>query len=176
MIQISPTSFLQRVWPQNFLRDETLELRAIRRKDNSIKRKFLTSIDEFLTTASEYGDEWDIYFGVSTRFQKGGKKQDCYRIKCVWVDLDKPETPSFVPVKPDIIVKSGTGSHVYWTLRDPLFIRAGRWKEIEAVNRGLCKKFGGDIASIDVTRILRVPGFKNWKYDPPIEVKAYVQD
>jgi len=174
MQAITSEAFLSKIWPRALLRNETLELRAIRREDNSIKRQFLTSVEEFLKSAQKYGIGWDIYFGVSTRFQLGGKKQDCYRVQCLWVDLDKKKTPSFGDLPPDIIVQSGTGSHLYWLLEEPIFVRTGRWKEIEAVNRALCKKFGGDIASIDVTRILRVPGFSNHKYEPPKEVLAYV--
>ena len=165
-------AFLSTIWPTTLVRSETLELRAINRKDGTINRQFYTSIDNFLEAANKYKAPWDIYFGVSTRFDKGGKKRDCYRVRCVWMDLDKGELPDFGVIKPDLIINSGSGFHVYWLLTDPVFVRSGRWVEIEAINRALVKKFGGDIASIDVSRILRVPGFNNYKYDPPRMVEC----
>lgn len=112
-----------------------------------------------------------MYFGVSTRFERGGKKRDCFRTNCVWLDFDGPVLPVFKD-KPDIIVESGTGFHVYWLLTTSMYVRTGRWKEIEAVNRALAKKYRGDIAAIDVSRVLRVPGTLNHKHTPARPVSA----
>lgn len=173
MKPIDAESFLSKVWPQSLLRNETLELRVIRREDKSITRKFLRSKAEFLRVAKSYGEGFDIYFGVSTRFMNGGKKKDCFRVGVVWVDFDKTEKlPDFGKIPPDIIVNSGGGFHVYWILENPIYVRDGKWKEIEAVNRGLCKKFKGDEQTIDVSRILRVPDLYNYKYTPPRKVVA----
>lgn len=187
MKQISASEFLSLVWPASLLRDETLELRAVRRSDKTINRRFLKTQPEFLQTAKAFGVGWDIYFGVCTRHGKGsGKKDDCSRVGCVWVDFDNiAELPNFGKVQPDIIVNSGGGFHTYWILETPIYVRTGRWKEIEAINRGLTKKlgqnlkpmdkdkkFGADIMTIDITRILRVPDLLNYKYDPPRKVIA----
>lgn len=176
MESITAETFLSLVWPKNLIRFEMLELRAIRRSDNSIRREFLSSQEEFLKKAKSYGEGWDIYFGVSTRFQSGGKKKDCYRIRCVWVDLDTKDLPDFGEIQPDLVVSSGGGYHLYWIFEDPVYIRGGRWREIEAINRALCKKFKGDIASIDVSRILRLPGTNNYKHEKPRPVKAFRND
>jgi DNA primase RepB-like protein len=166
--------FFSQIWPTALVRNETLELRAIDRKNSEIKRSFHTSVEEFLEKAHSYGTGWDIYFGVSTRFQSGGKKSDCFRVRCVWMDFDKKDEklPNFGKIQPDIVVNSGGGFHVYWLLRDPVFLKTGRWAEVEAVTRGLSKKFGGDPMAIDIARILRVPGFLNYKYDPPRMVEC----
>jgi hypothetical protein len=73
-------------------------------------------------------------------------------------------------------VNSGGGFHGYWLLESPFLVREERWKEIEAINRALAKKFHGDINCIDASRILRVPGFNNYKYTPPRKVVARVYD
>lgn len=186
MRQIDAVEFLSLVWPQSLIRDETLELRAIHRSDKTVSRRFLKTQSEFLSTAKTFGAGWDIYFGVSTRFKNGGKKQDCSRVGCVWVDFDNiVELPKFGKTPPDLIVNSGGGFHTYWLLETPIYVRTGRWREIEAVNRGLTKKFnqnlkpidktkkfGADIMTIDITRILRVPDFFNHKYEPLRKVQA----
>lgn len=173
MKPITAEVFLQKVWPFDLLRDESFELRVINREDKTIKREFLKSHKEFLEAARKYGPGYDIYFGISTRFRQGGKKKDCLRCCVVWVDFDKVKTlPDFGKIPPDMVVDSGNGFHVYWILENPIYVKDGRWKEIEAVNRALSKKFGGDPMCIDVSRILRVPGFDNHKYEPTRKVTA----
>lgn len=85
---IGDEEFLRLVWPDKLLTHETLELRAFNRTESAIERKFATSIDQFLAFAHSYGEGWDVYFGVATRFREGGKKQNCYRVRTMWADLD----------------------------------------------------------------------------------------
>jgi hypothetical protein len=173
MRSIDASEFLSLIWPQKLLRNETLELRAIKRSDKTISRRFLKSPGEFLQVASAFGTGWDIYYGIATRHEKGGKKEDCSRVCCVWADLDHVDKlPDFKKVQPDIVVNSGGGYHIYWLLETPIYVRTGRWKEIESINRGLLKKFGGDPMTPDISRILRVPGFFNYKYTPARKVTA----
>src|ERR1700744_2348927 len=146
---LNATDFLTRVWPSKLLTNETLELRAIDRENQRIRREFVKSIEEFLERAKKY-DGWEIYFGVSTRFGDTGKKVDCYRVRCVWCDLDSDEK-SLEQIKslkpqPNLIVESGGGYHLYWMLQAPLLVqRDERWSIIEAVNRGLAQRFNGDL-------------------------------
>lgn len=147
----------------------------IDRRADSIRRFFFTSIEDFLAESNKHRD-LDIYFGVSTRYGKGsGKKRDCYRSRCVWMDLDNKDRKEFFP-KPDIIVDSGNGQHIYWLLKTPVIVRnPDRASEVEAVNRGLVSRYGGDEGAIDVSRILRVPTFFNHKNnDNPSLVRAYL--
>ena len=186
MKNIESEEFLTLIWPQTLLRDETLELRAINRQSRVVRRRFATSILEFLKVARAFGPGWDIYFGVCTRYGQGGTKEQCYRVNCVWVDYDNTlKLPDFKKIQPDIVVNSGTGFHTYWLLETPILVKNGRWIEIEAINRGLIRNFthgyvalddskksGPDRMTIDITRILRVPRFYNYKYDPAKKVVA----
>lgn len=174
MTILTPFEFLQRVWPSKLLTNETLELRYIDRKTKAIHRAFYTSIEDFLRSVEKY-QNYEVYFGVSTRFGTGGgKKKDCYRSKVVWMDLDNRELGDFKAYpKPDIVVDSGGGLHVYWILKNPVLVRNEiRGAQLEAVNRGLAEKFGGDVCE-DLTRILRVPGTLNHKYNPAKKITAY---
>ncbi len=45
-------------------------------------------------------------------------------------------------------------------------------KEAESLLRGMAREFGGDPAATDVTRVLRVPGFANKKYETDFHVQA----
>lgn len=166
------------IWPTTLLRNESFEVRARKRKDGVVARRFVTTTGDALTVAKSFGIGWDIYYGVATRFQKGGKKQDCFRVNTVWADLDNTDKlPDFGKLHPTVVVNTGGGFHLYWILETPIFLRTGKWKEIEAINRGLCQKFSGDKMSIDIARILRIPDFINHKYDPKRKVTASaVQD
>lgn len=174
MTDLSPQQFFAKIWPEKLLKQEFLELRIINRTDDSIQTRFFSDTDTLLQYAHQ-NDKDDIYFGVSTRWGQGGKKHNCFRTRTLWMDLDRckiDEAANFLP-RPDILVDSGRGVHCYWTLQTAVLMNNGAWEKVEAINRGICKTFRGDITTIDVSRVLRVPGFKNHKYTPAREVKAY---
>jgi hypothetical protein len=143
---------------------------VINRSTHKIKSHFYASIDEFLAGVSIYRD-WDVFFGVATRLGNRGRKNNCYRIKCLWLDIDSAEYPEF-DEPPDIKVSTGRGWHVYW-IDSPVLVREERWRKYEAMNRWLAQRYGGDKMSIDVSHILRLPQTFNHKYDPPRPVKAW---
>lgn len=179
MTPLSPSEFFAKIWPTKLLTKETLELRFLERSTGVIKRSFSSSLSEVLSNVQKYRaeDKYDIYFGVATRLGEEGKKRNCYRSHVVWCDLDKPHhkvgTFYFPSPKPDIIVDSGGGIHAYWILNQPQLLIGGRHIDVEAVNRALSKKLDGDGMALDASRILRVPGTYNMKYDPKRQVKAY---
>jgi hypothetical protein len=49
-------------------------------------------------------------------------------------------------------------------------------EEAEAVLRAMARKFGGDPAATDSTRVLRLPGFVNRKYDAEFRVTAEIRN
>jgi archaellum biogenesis ATPase FlaH len=174
MTTLSPTEFFSRVWPTRLIRNERLELRALDRKKDKIKREFFESVPEFLRGAQDHKDK-DVYFGVSTRYgQSQGKKSDCLRASALWVDFDQSTVDQCCNLnpQPNILVGSGKGCHAYWLLSTSLVLRDyERIKHFEAINRGLCYKFNGDKTAVDITRILRIPGFFNYKYTPPVRIE-----
>jgi putative DNA primase/helicase len=123
----------------------------------------------------------NVYFGVATRDGKGGRKENIVDIPAVWVDIDFKDTPREAamkalkdfPYKASIIIFSGNGVHVYFVLEVPLspMDDATAIQRVEDANRRIAAYLGGDPASVDATRILRVPGTYNYKYDPPRNVK-----
>jgi hypothetical protein len=114
----------------------------------------------------------NLYFGVATRDGKGGCKENIVNIPCVWCDLDFKTTPREIaaqnlkefPFKPSIIVKSGGGIHLYWFLKEPA--EKSDISAVEDVNRRIVDKLGGDDNACDASRVLRIPGTKNRKYNP----------
>jgi hypothetical protein len=48
-------------------------------------------------------------------------------------------------------------------------------EEAEALNHAMVRQFDGDPAATDSTRVLRLPGFANKKYEPDFYVQARVE-
>lgn len=73
---------------------------------------------------------------------------------------------------PSFVVASGGGYHLYWLLKEPWAL--ADLDEMEVAKRLQAQWvtfLGGDKASKDLARVLRVPGTKNFKYDPPQDVE-----
>jgi hypothetical protein len=67
-----------------------------------------------------------------------------------------------------------------WTVYDPInYANAVVWKvegisqeQAEALQKAMAREFGGDQAATDCTRVLRLPGFANKKYDQDYYVQV----
>lgn len=72
------------------------------------------------------------------------------------------------PWCPTVIVDSGHGYHLYYTLAEPQ--QSGRWPSVLRARLGLWQHFqdwGADKScALDPTKTLRVPGTQNLKYQP----------
>ncbi len=92
----------------------------------------------------------------------------------VWVDLDgkhgdTAEAAAELAAQGAYVVRSSdTGVHAYLPLNAPLDPA-----DIVRVNRLLTKQYGADPASVDASRLLRLPGTWNHKYDPPQAVVTH---
>lgn len=72
---------------------------------------------------------------------------------------------------PSVVVDSGGGYHAYWLLKEPYTITSDAvLQAARAIQDRWVGLVGGDPGVKDLTRILRVPGSRNFKYDPAPEV------
>lgn len=69
------------------------------------------------------------------------------------------------PRKPSIVVKSGGGIQMYWLGKEP--IEGDELWRMKAINKAIAIHLGADTQSVDLARILRIPGSMNVKYTPP---------
>ena len=143
----------------------------------------------------------NVYFGlslVSGNPPGRGKYQDMAGITCLWGDLDfagkdrgKDNLPpdekavrnilGKMAFKPSLLVHSGGGFHAYWIFKEPWVFSddadrakaALLAKRMNTTLRQLSLEQGCSLDSVgDLTRVLRVPGTLNHKFDPPAEVKV----
>src|SRR3954469_14372165 len=131
-----------------------------------------TRLRRLATRAIALGRRTDVYVGCAPRTHRHGGRAAVARAFALWADCDGDAAVTalqdFEPA-PGMVIASGTGSncHAYWPLRDPIGAA-----ELERANRRLAHALGADLASADAARILRVPGTRSHKHDPPTAVAA----
>ena len=102
----------------------------------------------------------------------GRTKGDIAGIKRVYLDIDEDGDAALRRMRADVdrgrlpspthVVRSSPGRYqVVWSLPSRS-LGAG---EAEALMRGLVRRYGADPAAVDVSRVLRLPGFRSWKRD-----------
>lgn len=88
------------------------------------------------------------------------KRGSKYITQCraVWIDVDGGGEPT-LPLDPTMVVKTKNGAHYYYVL--------DKMSDDVAWGVGMCRamarKYGGDMAATDASRVLRVPGFLHQK-------------
>jgi DNA primase RepB-like protein len=118
----------------------------------------------------------DIYMGMNPLRKNASTrtKEEVESIKHVYLDLDHGgsqaleavENSSVVP-KPNYVLNSSPEKHqVVWK------VEGMNLEEAEALLHAMAREFGGDPAATDATRVLRVPGFANKKYEADFYVEA----
>jgi hypothetical protein len=128
-----------------------------------------------------------VYVGVAVRStnQDGGK--DSLQSLCwLFTDLDfkrlkggeeeARQILTHYPRKPQMIVATGGGYHVYWAIRSVTL--PDQQAPVESALKRLADDLNGDHAATDVARILRLPGSWNTKpeYSEPQPVRFALSD
>lgn len=69
--------------------------------------------------------------------------------------------------KASVVVESGGGYHLYWLFDEPFVLDSeDARQEAIRLQAAWVDRVGADPASKDLARVLRVPGTRNYKYDP----------
>lgn len=122
-------------------------------------------------------------FTVAARSQRAAVK-----LKALFIDIDVKEkgyatqAAAFAALKdflahtglpaPTVVVQSGTGGmHLYWTLQAPLTVP--EWQPLANALAEATRRAGlicDTQCTVDAARIMRVPGTRNFKANPPLPV------
>ena len=117
-------------------------------------------------------DGADIYFSVLS-FSGARRKENALPGNWLWADLD--ETSPFdieVEIRPTIAWQSSPGRYqALWQLSQEMSA-----KVLEQTNQLLTYKVGADKGGWSVTKVLRIPGTKNYKYEDAPDVKLLWDD
>ena len=159
--------------------DECIEMRyKLPGAEQKMQRKFVRTPHKAAHLALEKGHSHDVYAGVAPRQGNVGTKEGVTRLLKIWSDLDikghhtsasRLEQLDGLSCSPSMLIWSGGGYHPYWSLEE----QAKGSDELDRAERimaRIAEGLDGD-AVHDRTRILRVPGTLNHKYDAPSPVR-----
>src|SRR5713101_4331789 len=118
----------------------------------------------------------DIYVGMNTLKPEARTrtKEDIDTIRHLYLDIDhdgpaalaKIQQSNLVPLPNYTVNTSPDKFQVVWRVENV------SPEQAEILQRAMARKFGGDPAATDSTRVLRLPGFLNRKYDTEFPVQA----
>lgn len=128
----------------------------------------------------------DVYFSVhplrsaGTASQRSGQNAERVgAVGCLYADFDAKHQAggmdgvmahiATLPLRPSILVATGGGVHAYWLFDKPVAITTPerRAKMERAQRLWVDAIVHADPAAKDLGRVLRLPGTRNYKYDPP---------
>jgi hypothetical protein len=121
-------------------------------------------------------ESFDIYIGMNTLKLEARTrtKEDIETICHLYMDIDhdgpaalaRIQQSNLVPPRNYTINTSPEKFQVVWRVHN---MSQG---QAESLQRAMVRKFGGDPAATDSTRVLRLPGFLNQKYEAEFRVQA----
>lgn len=120
----------------------------------------------------------DVYVGMNPLKPEARDrtKESIHAIRHLYLDLDQDAERSLAAVEQSKLVPSPNA--ILETSPDKLQlvwrVEGFAQDQAEAMLRAMARKFGGDPAATDSTRVLRVPGFRNHKYDFDFTVTAKI--
>ncbi|MGA8864404.1 MAG: DNA-primase RepB domain-containing protein, partial [Gallionella sp.] len=121
-------------------------------------------------------EDFDVYVGMNPLkpIARTRTKEDILSIRHLYVDLDHDGAKSLASIqqsnlvpRPNYVLSTSPDKfQVIWRVQEVA------QEQAEVLLRAIARKFGGDPAATDSTRVLRIPGFANKKYDENFIVKA----
>lgn len=174
----------------------TWEIRAIDRQTREVSQYWFGP--GYAEVASDdcasLADTHDVYVGVLPRSGRRGYAQDVLSAAWLYSDIDTDGTSEGIlaaneliaqaPIpEPTMRVNSGGGVHAYWKLAQQFPVSTSRAFYTNILKR-LVRTIGGekggiayaDPAATDCSRVLRVPGTFNHKYNPARRVTFWTQE
>ncbi|MCL0029229.1 RepB family DNA primase [Dehalococcoidia bacterium] len=141
------------------------EVRVIPSEGPVAQRFFPVSVvretNDWVHDIGQHDGRGNVYYGVIPRTQRRGTADACGPAQAAWADFDDG-APAAIPAAPSIVVETSPGKYqALWLLATP----CAELQRVEAVNRSIAFRYGGDGNACDRARVLRLPGFRNVKYD-----------
>jgi hypothetical protein len=119
-----------------------------------------------------YGIFW--CFNMNSEQSEPGKREKRLvkdkDINTFFIDLDEGSRKEMwvkiitSPLTPTMVVKTFRGYHCYW------FTDKATIEGFEEVQKRLIEYYGSDSKCKDIVRVLRVPGYKQWKHKEPFTI------
>ena len=155
-----------------FSAEDIIELRPLPGAGQSQWVTLATVAEALEKLAVVFNDEarrTHAYFGANPRKTAGGSTLDGVLFaRCLFADFDGGTSVEQAKIRitdanlpaPTAIVETGNGCHAWWRLSEPIT----EAKTFTQLQKSLAARLGSDKAVVDFPRIMRLPGFINWKY------------
>ena len=119
---------------------------------------------------------YDVYVGMNA-LKPGARtrtKEDIHTVRHLYLDLDHDAPAAIARIRESNLVPAANYSintspgkyQLVWRVENV------SQEQAEALLRAMARTFGGDPAATDSTRVLRIPGLKNRKYETEFLVEA----
>jgi RepB DNA-primase from phage plasmid len=119
----------------------------------------------------------DIFIGMNP-VREGSRnrtKEQIREVRHAYLDLDEEAGASLQAIRtcgdvppPNFVLDTSPGKHqVVWR------VEGLDTSQAETLLRALASQYGGDPAATDISRLLRLPGFTNRKYNEPFVVRVH---
>jgi len=119
----------------------------------------------------------DIFIGMNPVRQGSRKrtKEQIREVRPAYLDLDEEAGVSLQTIRtsgdvppPNFVLDTSPGKHqIVW------HVEGLDTSQAETLLRSLASQYGGDPAATDISRLLRLPGFTNRKYNDPFVVRVH---
>lgn len=143
---------------------------AAKRQPDPLKGRYpnlsLSGVEQLLPTLHAVNERGAGIFVARNQCTGHRSEESVTRVRGVHADMDdvsEEQLASLLTVlPPSIIVESSAGRYqLYWQLAEGETLRK---EEAKAINQCLSREYGADRNAVDVSRLLRLPGFKHMKY------------
>ncbi len=126
----------------------------------------ICDVEELLPTLHAFNERGAGIFVARNQCAGNRSEKNVIRVRGVHADMDDVSeeqlTDLMTELPPSIVVESSAGRYqLYWQLAEGQTLSK---EEAKAINQCLSKEYGADPAAVDVSRLLRLPGFKHMKY------------
>lgn len=162
---------------------ERIELRAKLLRGVVVQR-WTRSVKDMLAVAMGMGRYADVWFAPALRDGEYGGAAHVTRLQSLWCDVDAKcfrggkqeayEAIRGLPLPPTLLVDTGGGFHPYWLLAQPIAasdLGSHARQAMKGVRLSLNNRANARLDPVDdLSRVLRLPGSWNSKYDPPTRV------
>ncbi len=151
-------------------------VKSFKTGDPKMSTRYFPNIE--ILAKEHYGDERDVFFGVTPRERMKAEKAHIRYLVALWANLDigqeghgeqehffdSPQHAAKAirsfPKTPSIIVESGRGAHLYWLLKE--IIEIDDAEKIEGVLRDISKYLKSE-SEVSLDAALRLPETVNTK-------------
>lgn len=127
----------------------------------------LKDVEQLITKLNDINEQGAGIFVARNECDGHRSEANIKRVRGIHADMDDV-TPAQIEalvrvLEPSIIVQSSSQNRcqLYWQLEDGEELSKD---EAKSINQCLVQQYGADPAAVDVSRLLRLPGFKHMKY------------